>query len=246
MSEPKLTKLQAFEILRLHRSVIKGAGYNPRKIEPHERKRLTALVRKLGMLAPITVNATTGYTLVGGHQRLAILDAYEKTEDYLLDVAVVKLTPEQERTANVGLNNPNSMGGFDLDKLEAMMRDDAVKMDIDLAGYARIDVEDMFGVAFFGGIGDMLAASDTVHADVIAEVEAMAPLKDVAPTKTQIAIANRAKMKVDISASTSTDTYVMIVFQTKAEVDAFTDWAGYPRGEAFLNGPRVMKRLKND
>ena len=223
----ELTKLQRFTVERLERRMIQGAPYNPRVILPHERQRLEKLVRKLGLLGPVTVNKLSGYTLVGGHQRLAVLDAYEKSDDYLLDVAVVELTPEQEREANVGLNNPNAQGSFDMDKLEALFKSADVKLDHDLAGFSRTDMSNMFGASFFGAFEEAAKAQATAVGQAMAEVEAMMPPKQGAePSPHDVAKERRKAMKAEIRAQNQQGVFLAFYFNSLEDAVRVNRWLG--------------------
>lgn len=59
-----------FATERWSRDRIKNALYNPRTIDRFARQKLEADLKKVGLLAPLTVNRRTG-NIVGGHQRLA-------------------------------------------------------------------------------------------------------------------------------------------------------------------------------
>ena len=73
------------------RSLLRAAPYNPRKIHPESQRRLKKALTRLGMLAPVTWNRRSG-NLVGGHQRLKLLDELaDGATDYELTVAVVDL-----------------------------------------------------------------------------------------------------------------------------------------------------------
>lgn len=61
-------------------------------------------------------NRRTG-NLVGGHQRLSLLDELEGTDDYRLTVSRIDVDDAQERALNVVLNNPEAQGNYDMDLL---------------------------------------------------------------------------------------------------------------------------------
>ena len=97
-----VTKYQKFEVVRMWRSEIQLAHYNPRKITDENRKELKKNIKgDAGLIETLVVNRTTG-NLVSGHQRLSILDELEgypvKVDDYQLDVAVVTMTEQQEKS----------------------------------------------------------------------------------------------------------------------------------------------------
>ncbi len=85
-------------------SKIKRAKYNPRKdltsADP-EYQNLKRVMERYGFLLPLVWNERTG-VLVGGHQRLKILEAQGVKE---VTVSVVDLDEAHERALNVALNN---------------------------------------------------------------------------------------------------------------------------------------------
>ena len=64
--------------VELRRSQIKPAFYNPRTISPEGRKQLKRSIKKYGVVGGIVVNQSTGYTIVGGHQKVSVLDELNK------------------------------------------------------------------------------------------------------------------------------------------------------------------------
>lgn len=135
-----LCPYQKFEVERWDRRKIKNAPYNPRTITKDAQKRLQAKIKKRGLLQAVTVNRVTN-NLVGGHKRLAILDALMGTSAYLLDVCVVKLTPQQEREENIAFNNPALQGDWDLAALADVLPD----LDIEETGFDNVGLEALLG-----------------------------------------------------------------------------------------------------
>ena len=95
------TKFQRFEVGEMLRSAILPHPRNPRMITPKAAKRLKGKMKEIGLIQPVIVNRRT-CRLVGGHQRLAQLDALQKYDarkpetDYRLDVSLCDLTDAQE------------------------------------------------------------------------------------------------------------------------------------------------------
>lgn len=140
LEDLKLTKYEGFKCEVKHRSELKNAPYNPRRISDAARKKLRKGIEKLRLLAPVTWNVRTG-NLVGGHQRLGIIDQLEGTPDYRLTVAVVDLSEKEEREANLLLNNWGAQGDWDPEKLNEMLPG----LDLDATGFDDADVMRMFG-----------------------------------------------------------------------------------------------------
>ena len=98
---------------------LKPASYNPRTISASEMEALMSSIKTRGFIEPIVVNKNPDRfgTIVGGHQRLkavkkllaeGIVPAYVErgieVADYTLPAALVDLTEEQEKQANIALN----------------------------------------------------------------------------------------------------------------------------------------------
>lgn len=167
------TEYEGYEVVEVHRSQLKNASYNPRQISDKARRKLKEGIKKLKLLGPVNWNARTG-NIVGGHQRVAALDALEGTSDYRLLVARCDLDEVQEKEANVLLNNPETQGDWDLEKLEAIFKDDRV--DVENTGFDLADVYKMFGDA-------PLAARDGMLDELSAKLrEARSRYDDVVKT----------------------------------------------------------------
>lgn len=147
MAKPKneaavKTALEKFTIIEIDRSQILNAEYNPRVITDAAKRKLKTGIKKLGMLGPIIWNKLSG-NIVGGHQRVSIMDTLEGSKNYRLTVSAVGLTPKQEREANLLLNNASAMGEFDLGKLEEMLK--FPELDVEATGWDHADVFKLFG-----------------------------------------------------------------------------------------------------
>lgn len=134
------------EILR---SQIKPSDYNPRKITPEGKKQLIRSIKKYGVVGGIIINEQTGNTIVGGHQKVAVLDEMNKYDpvtkenDYTLRVEVINVDLKTEKSLNTALNNPNIGGDWDYDKLRELIPD----IDWKDAGFTEADLS-MIGVDF--------------------------------------------------------------------------------------------------
>ncbi len=147
------------ETVELMRSQIKLADYNPRVMTDESRKLLKKSVKAFGIVGGIVVNKRTGYTVVGGHQRIDILDREAKypDNDYKIKVELVDLSPKEEKTLNAALNNQNSQGQFDPKKMQAFLAD----IDTDIAGFTPADLS-LYGVDLndFQSVGELDIANE--------------------------------------------------------------------------------------
>lgn len=143
MSKSKFITSESIEI---NRSQIEPAKYNPRKISEEAKKKLKANIKRMGVMGGIVWNKRSG-RLVGGHQKLMILDELQKYDretkenDYIIRVEAVDLSDQEEIEQNIFLNNKNAQGEFDNDILSTLLNDIEVKntglddFDLNLLGF---------------------------------------------------------------------------------------------------------------
>jgi len=113
------------------------AEYNPRQISNKQYEDLKKSIDKFGMCKPIVVNTNPErlYTVIGGHQRLKVLQDLGAEK---VPIVTVNLSIEDERELNVRLNK--NTGDWDLDML-------ANEFDIDdLKDWGFKDVELGFNI----------------------------------------------------------------------------------------------------
>ncbi|MBK9471834.1 MAG: DNA modification methylase [bacterium] len=99
------------EIVTLPLDDLIPAAYNPRAISPAALDGLRHSVERFGLVEPVVWNRRTG-RVVGGHQRLKVLQQLGETET---QVVVVDLDEIEEKALNVALNNPAIAGEFTAD-----------------------------------------------------------------------------------------------------------------------------------
>jgi len=118
-SKKGANKYEAFTTVIIDRSQISEAPYNPRKISEHKLSKLKKFIKSKegGLLGPLIWNKRTG-NLVGGHQRLTILDALHRGKPYKMTVSAVDQDEHTEVKSNIFLNNPSAMGEWDVDRLQ--------------------------------------------------------------------------------------------------------------------------------
>jgi hypothetical protein len=114
------TPTQRFEYREIERAAITPAPYNPRTMSADAEQRLRANLARVGLLTTLVWNERTGH-LVGGHQRLRLLDELEGGTAYRLGVAVIDVDDARERELNVFLNNTWAQGEFNADALLALI-----------------------------------------------------------------------------------------------------------------------------
>lgn len=114
------------------------ATYNPRiDLIPGdgEYENLRRSINTYGMLIPVIWNKRTN-NVVGGHQRLTVLENEGETE---VDVSVVDLDDTQERQLNVALNKIE--GGWDEEKLAELLLD--LGEDATLTGFTQQEIDSL-------------------------------------------------------------------------------------------------------
>ncbi len=109
------------------------APYNPRQISPEALAGLRGSVERFGLVEPIVFNRRTG-RVVGGHQRLKVLEAMGETQT---QVVVVDLPEAEEKALNVALNSPSIAGEF-TPELHALIAEIEAALP-DLAAALRFD-----------------------------------------------------------------------------------------------------------
>jgi hypothetical protein len=134
--------LQTFKVEKVHRSKLLGAPYNPRMIGDSEKRKLRAGLKRHGLVEPIVWNKRTSH-ICGGHQRIGQLDSLAGTSDYTLDVAVIDVDETREKEINVLLNNAETQGDWDLDKLGLLVKDSV--LNLEGMGFDTADVFKIFG-----------------------------------------------------------------------------------------------------
>lgn len=139
---PEAASVQSFKMVRVHRSRLLNAPYNPRIMSDQAKARLKEHLKEVGLTHPIEWNFSTGH-ITGGHQRINQIDSIMGTHDYWLDVAMVDFDEQTEKAHNIFLNNPAGQGDWDLEKLGKLFRED--KVSIEKSGFSTSDIYQMFG-----------------------------------------------------------------------------------------------------
>lgn len=127
------------EIKTIPISQIQRAKYNPRKtLKPGDEAydKLRKAVDTFGLVEPLVWNSRTG-TLIGGHQRLSIL---EERGDTHVEVSVVDLDEREEKALNLALNKHT--GEWDFASLADILQElDAGDIDMEIAGFSADELE---------------------------------------------------------------------------------------------------------
>lgn len=206
---------------RICRTELKNAPYNPRILNKTAARKLRESLKTNGLLQPIIFNQRTGH-IVGGHQRVAQLDAIETKPDYFMDVAVVDLDDKQERAVNIQLNNTAVMGSWDMDALGDMLKDIG---DLESTGFEIVDLQLMFDDPDLSGLA--------TEADPAAkEIEAVESIRK-----------RKKDWKDKQDVKNDPNFQVVLVFKDSAEVDEFLMRLDLPIDQKFVDGRRIARML---
>lgn len=234
------------QTVELKRSQIHFAEYNPRTISEEGKKALRRSIRKYGVVGGIVVNKQTGYTLVGGHQKVTVLDEFNKYDpetkenDYMLRVELIDVDLKTEKSLNVTLNNPNVGGDWDDDKMRELIPD----IDWKDAGLTDADLN-MFGVDYLlktEAENDIANAIDNMMSEVNAEHDAeiqQRKLEREMEKAAKTAHMKDVKQKVRESAqkqAENMEAYVMLSFTDFKAKAAFMERFGYSPYEKIIKG----------
>jgi ParB family chromosome partitioning protein len=125
---------------------LKGADYNPRKIDPSAIERLCESIREIGVCKPIIVRGTT---IVAGHQRTRALRAMGVTH-----APVFKLSSDTTVYDEVRFNQLHNGTDLDLD-------DEPVRIQHDLTGntgFVTVEPDDI--------VGDLLSRGAKLRSEI--------------------------------------------------------------------------------
>ncbi len=211
---------QNFETETIQRSQIKNAEYNPRIMDKEAKKRLRKSIQSSGLVSALTWNRRTG-NLVGGHQRLEQLDALEKSDKYELTVCVIDVDEREEAKLNVQLNNPDSQGDWDLERLAIMT--DEFDLSLEDMGFSKDSAQFLFD-----GDDRFTELFDTPEADA-----EKGKLKDIKNA--------RKDMNERLEAKNNADFYAVVVFADEQERTEFFRRVHIPPSEIYITAEQVYR-----
>jgi ParB-like chromosome segregation protein Spo0J len=251
MARSKLRKFRPADVKTVKRSTLTPAPYNPRTLDKHARKKLRESLERFGQAETLVWNSRTG-NLVGGHQRLSVMDEHFKypDNDYDVSISALDLTDDEEKALNIALNNPDVQGSYDLDAL-AKLYDSISAEAVDWTGWDSAEWAKQFGTS-----GDALLPNDPA-ASVAAELEAMlGPRPEPKREETPEEITARYREKKQhsrelLKTENDSETYFYVVFGSGDEVARFQKAIGVPvetrhDGTRHLYGPDLCRMLGID
>lgn len=221
------------QLMRVAREKINPAPYNPRDIDAPGQVKLRNGLKAYGMMEVAILNLRTG-NLVGGHQRLKLMDQeIGRDHGYSVECNVIDVSETEEKEINVLLNNPGAQGFFDFTKLGNMIASD-INFDAEAAGFDLLNLkQDLQAFA-----PDVLNKLDFTHVfgDPDAPDDAAADAAKILEMK---ATKNDYK---EVAADVGKDGfYITIVFGTTAEKEKWCEAFGVnPQAKNCLG--RVIAR----
>lgn len=262
MESNSLAKSFSSTIVELNRSEIRPADYNPRVIDQEAKKALKRSIKRFGVVGGIIVNRRTNNTIVGGHQKVAILDEMYKypENDYTLRVEMIDVDFETEKTLNIALNNSNISGRWDYEKLAQLIPD----IDYKDAGLTDADLN-MIGVDYLlqteeeNNIADAL---DDLMSPIIeerevakaeraavreAEREAERAMQQEMEREAKVQHMKDVKQQVKESAMAKAeemDAYVMLSFSSWSAKAEFCERFGYPAEMKIIKGEVFAEQVE--
>lgn len=253
-----LAKSFSSTIVELNRSEIRPADYNPRVIDQEAKKALKRSIKRFGVVGGIIVNKRTNNTIVGGHQKVAILDEMYKypENDYTLRVEMIDVDFETEKTLNIALNNSNISGRWDYEKLAQLIPD----IDYKDAGLTDADLN-MIGVDYLlqteeeNNIADALddlmspiiEEREVAKAERAAEREAERVMQQEVDREAKVQHMKDVKQQVKeaaISKAEQMDAYVMLSFSSWSAKAEFCERFGYPAEMKIIKGEVFAERVE--
>ena len=236
--EDSLKKFFSSTIVEVKRSEIHPADYNPRKIDEQGKRMLKRSMKQFGVVGGIIVNSQTGNTIVGGHQKVAILDEMYKypDNDYSLRVEMISVDRKTEKTLNIALNNGNISGSWDYDALARLVSD----IDYKDAGLTDADLN-MIGCDFLlqtEGENSLADALDEMMQPVTEQKEAEKAARQLERAE-KVAHMKDVKQQVKEAAQKQAqdmDAYVILSFDTFEAKAAFCKRFGYDPYMKFIKG----------
>lgn len=216
-----MSKYQRFTVRTIKRSEIKKASYNPRLIDPDNKRRLKNGIKRHGLVEPLVWNARTG-NLVSGHRRLEILDGLEESKEYDIDVAVIDVDEKDERRLNVQLNNPSMQGQYDYDLLGELALELGDSME-DL-GFSSMDSEIMFGGSDkFQQLVEDSAAVEAAKGEI-------QEIRD-----------SRKRMNEQYAEGQNADFYFVVVCKDQREKDEILRQMSVPNTERYVSADQLRR-----
>ncbi len=172
-------------------------------------------------------NEATG-NLVGGHQKVSILDEINKypTNDYDITVEKVNLTDKEEKEQNIFLNSKSVQGEFDSDLMANIITD----IDPILAGLDEYDLTML-----------SLETPSVDFTDIIKKADLLTPPAEPL-TKDQIK-AKKEKYSADVDEKWEGEPTVILSFDSFQNKAEFMEALGKDLYDKIIKGEEIAERI---
>ena len=195
-----------------------------------------------GVVGGIVVNQATGYTIVGGHQKVVVLDELNKYDksthenDYTLRVELINVDEKTEKQLNITLNNPNVGGQWDFDALAQIVPD----IDWKDAGLTDADLN-MIGVDYLLQTEEENSIADALSEMMLPVTEQKEAEKAAKQLERAEKVAHMKEVKQQVKENAqkqaeNMDAYVMLSFDTYEAKAAFCERFGYEPDMKIIKG----------
>jgi len=231
--------IEKFVIKTVSRSTIQEALYNPRKINEGARKKLKTEIEKYGLVQPACVwNKRTG-NIVGGHQRLSIMDSYYRNKEYSLVISEIDVDEKTEIILNTLLNNTSTQGEFDTEKLLELKVENPEIDFIQDMGFDKFDLDYMFS---------QTGLVDNVH-EIFKETELEKKIKYSGESLKEASARMKAKHKKNVTENDDSelgdsDYLLTIVFISEKEKSEFMAKIKRPLVDKYIRIDDLLALLK--
>lgn len=230
-----MKNIERFEIIKVKRSQIKEAPYNPRTLSEDEEQKLRKSIKEYGLVEPLVWNKRTG-NLIGGHQRLKILDDLGKGEDYDLTVAAVDVDEVTEKKINIILNNTLVQGDWDIEKLKDLVIE--IK-DVESIGFNDEEIKALLPFPEIKELFKEEQEDDEEETDETPQDTMDGEMDKLEKTQNKYLEWRKKQDKIDDS-----EFYIVLVFEDREQVDEFLTICGYNKESRFHDGRELLNRLK--
>ncbi len=259
MEQPKTNKYYTSESVELLRSQIHFADYNPRRITAENLKTLKKGIKKFGLVGGIVVNSRTGNTLVSGHQRLTAMDQLQKYDpetgknDYSIRCDLIDMDETAEKELLILLNNPNAQGEWDDEMLSALVQ----QIDYTNAGLTEYDLN---ALGVIDPADYILPTIDLLNVPTTTDSVPVPPTSgngtpDSTPTAEQAERQEPVRdghiydRKREIAgnmdkATEKTAAFLMVEFDTLAEMTEFLAMFGFPDTAQVIKGRELIENME--
>ena len=236
-----MSKHEKFQMQTVQRLEIHEAEYNPRKISADARGKLKKKIKDptFGLVQPIIVNKQT-MNVVGGHQRLSVLDELEKypEKDYPLTVAMIDVDEKKEIEINIFLNNTSAQGEWDA----SILADIKINYDLDFETDLGFDKLDLDWIEGQSGVPNLFSDPVEPGEESSPAAQAKEEVHQMSEGIRERKAAIREKAKERDESGTSgqyietADYMLTFVFNNNKEKGDFNEKIGKARKEKFLKG----------